>query len=117
MRNRHISIYSYGHIMPIMDGYLIAYRLPKGIPNRVYTKFQKKFFGQETSSHSGRYRYRRSGLLDDVPHRNLIRGVLVVNEKDMDHVVDFLKEYDAEVHVRIVQLTEEDIKTIGVQII
>lgn len=99
-----------------MNGYMIAYRLPKGTPNRVYTNFQKKFFGQETSSHNGKYRYRRSGFLDDVPHRSLIRGVLVVNEKDMDHVIDFLKGYDAEVHVRIVQLTEDDIKTIGVQI-
>lgn len=91
-----------------MYGYIIAYRLPKGVPNRFYTKFQKKFFGQDTSSHGGKYRYRRPGFLDDIPYRKLIRGVMIFREDDVQKVVEFLQEFDAEVHIRKVEFTPED---------
>ena len=96
--------------MPTMDGFLVAFRLPKGTPNRVYTHFQKKFYGQETSSHRGKYRYRRSGLLDEIPHNKLIRGVIIIRPVDLETVVGFLNEYEAEVYIRKVELVQADIE-------
>ena len=56
----------------------------------------------------GKYRYRRHGLLDDITHIILIGGVIIVSKGDAKKVVDFLKEYNAEVYVRDVTLLPED---------
>ena len=95
-----------------MNGYIIVYRLPRGIPNRVYTMFQKKFFGQDTSSYKGQYRYRRSGLLDRIPHIKLIRGVLIIDKNHLEQIIDFLKEYNAEVYIRKIEFSKEDCKNL-----
>src|SRR2546425_3413092 len=82
-----------------MDGVLVTFRLAKYDKNRA-SELVKGLYGQETSSHGGRYRYRRRGLLDDVPHRKLIRGVLILRAEDADRVAGWLRELGAEVHVR-----------------
>ena len=89
-------------------GVLVAFRVMKGSDQASANMFCKKFYGQDTSSHGGRYRYRRPGFLDDIPHRRLIRGVLVLREEDRDKVVEFLRGYGAEIHVRAVVLTRGD---------
>jgi hypothetical protein len=96
-----------------MDGALIAYRIPAGSPNTAYGNLVKKLYGQETSAQGGRYKYRRRGLLNGMPHRRLIRGVLIVRGEDARKVVSLLKELGAEVHVRTVKLTVEDRKELG----
>ena len=68
----------------------------------------KRLRGQVTSSHGGKYVYRRKGLLDEVPHRRLIRGVVIVRTEDAGRVVRLLEELGAEVHTRRVELTRED---------
>src|SRR3972149_5521623 len=95
-----------GIYRPYMDGALVAYRIPAGSPNAAYGALVKKLYGQETSAHG--YRYRRRGLLDDVPHRRLTRGVLIPRREDRGRVVRLLRDLGAEVHVRIVELTAED---------
>lgn len=91
-----------------MKGYLIVFKLPPKKKNVELSKFCQKFYGQDTSSGGGKYRYHRPGLLDDIPHRKLLRGVVVINKKDLEIVLEFLKEYDAQVHVREVKLSEKD---------
>ena len=95
-----------------MQGYLIAFRLPKGVKNTIYTKFQKRFYGQETSSHGGKYRYRRSGFLENIPHRKLIRGVIIFKVEDKNKIIDFLREYNAEIHIRKIEFSESDIEAL-----
>ncbi len=56
--------------------------------------------------------YRRKGLLDEIPHVRLIRGVVIVRTEDAQAVVDFLKTLRAEAHVRTVRLTEDDRRTL-----
>src|SRR3990170_580171 len=89
-----------------MDGVLIAFRLARYDKNRA-SELVKRLYGQATSSHGGRYRYRRRGLLDDLPHRRLIRCVLILRAEDADRVAGWLRELGAEVHVRRGGLTEE----------
>ncbi len=71
-------------------------------------KFCKKFYGQETSSHGGKYHYRRRGLLDEIPHIKLIRGVIIVSNDNADRVIQFLNEFSAEYYMRDVILLPED---------
>lgn len=58
--------------------------------------------------------YRRKGLLDAIPHRGLIRGVVIERTEDAGRVVDLLGELGAEVHARTVTLTGEDREILGV---
>ncbi|MDO9537416.1 MAG: hypothetical protein Q7J68_03755 [Thermoplasmata archaeon] len=94
-----------------MDGYIIIFWLPHKKKNVELSKFCQKFYGQNTSSHDGKYHYRRHGLLDDISYRKLSRGVILVNEDDLDSVLEFLEKYEAHIYTREVKLTEED-KTI-----
>ena len=95
-----------------MIGILIAYRLQSPHDSTVASKLVKKLYGQETSSHKGRYRYRRKGLLDELPYLKLIRGVLIVKIEDKNRVVELLEGFNAECHTREVVLTPEDIKAL-----
>ena len=87
------------------------FKMPPRTPNSVVSAFCKKFYGQDTSSHKGKYRYHRHGLLDDIPHRRLIRQVVIIRTEDVERVIDFLKEDNVTVHTRVVELNEEDIKS------
>ena len=75
----------------------------------------KKLYGQKTSSHKGKYQYRRKGLLDEIPAYKLIRGVIIVREEDREQVITFLEGYDTEIHIRRVELTPEDLAVLDVK--
>ncbi|MBF6558385.1 MAG: hypothetical protein IVW52_19995 [Acidimicrobiales bacterium] len=89
---------------------LLVFRLPPGTPNAEVGKFVKKLYGQATSSWGGKYTYRRPGLLDGVPHRKLLRGVVIVQRKDLAKVLAFLGEWNALVEVREIRPTVEDLQ-------
>jgi len=92
----------------IMKGALIAFTVPTGKDRTRASAFAKAFYGQETSSHHGKYRYRRRGLMDEIPYNKLIRGVIIVRTDDVGRVTEFLEQHSAEYHVRVVELTEVD---------
>ena len=96
-----------------MDGYVIIFTLPPKKKNVEISKFCQKFYGQDTSSWGGKYRYHRHGLLDDIPHRKLSRGVILIYEDDLKTVLGFLEKYNAHVHARHVTLTDEDRREMG----
>jgi hypothetical protein len=110
--NMDNNVYILWVYMPMMMGKILAYRL-KEMNTAEKNYFCKHFLGQETSSNRGRYRYRRKGLLDHIPHRKLIRGVLIIPSGYSDEVVDFLHMYNAEVYIRNVVLTSDDIRILG----
>ena len=95
-----------------MDVTILIFHLPKGMKNSDLGKFVKRFYGQETSAQKGKYRYRRKGLLDHVPHRKLLRGVIIIRESDLGTVMKLLIEWNAVVDQRIIEPTEEDIKAL-----
>ena len=97
-----------------MYGKIIVFRLPSKTNNTKLSKFCQKFYGQDTSSWQGRYHYHRHGLLDDIPYHKLLRGVIIIKDEDATEVLEFLRIYDAEVHVRTIELSEEDRKILGV---
>lgn len=96
-----------------MRGKLIAFTVPTGSDRTRSSAFAKRFYGQETSVQGGRYRYRRRGLLDDIPHNKLVRGVIIVQTEDLELVMSFLDRNSAIYHVRTVELTHEDRVALG----
>ncbi len=91
-----------------MIGKLFVFTIFKNNERKNIDKFCKKFYGQETSSHGGKYRYRRHGFLDDIPHIKLIRGVIIVPTDSAEKVIQFLEEFNAEFFIRDVILLPED---------
>ncbi len=73
----------------------------------------KRLYGQRTSSHGGMYVVRRKGLLDEIPHLRLIRGVILVRTEDADGVANFLHKMAVETHMRRVMLTNANRKELG----
>lgn len=52
--------------------------------------------------------YHRHDLLEDIPHRKLLRGVIILRNEGVQIVLDFLERYSLTLHVREVKLTEDD---------
>ena len=61
----------------------------------------------------GKYKHHRHGLMEDIAHIKLIRGVIIILESDLEKVLTFLKEYNAEIYTRDITLTREDEKTLN----
>jgi hypothetical protein len=91
-----------------MIGNIFVFRFKKKTEQKSINQFCKKFYGQDTSSHGGKYRYRRHGLLDNIPHIKLIGGVIIVKKDFAEKVTEFLREYNAEFYIREVILLHED---------
>jgi len=96
-----------------MKGTIIVFRFKEKTEQKSINQFCKKFYGQNTSSHGGKYQYRRHGLLDNIPHIKLIGGVILVEKDFAEKVIDFLKEYNAEFYIREVILLYEDEVILG----
>lgn len=96
-----------------MTGNIVVFRLPPKKKNVEVSKFCQRFYGQDTSSGKGKYRYRRHGLLDDIPHRKLLRGVIIIRSEDLEEVLDFLEKYDAIVHYREIILLKDDVEILN----
>lgn len=102
-----------------MRGKIVAFRVYRKTneaaknSQATMNRFVQKFYGQDTTTHNGKYRHHKRGLLEDIAHVRLIRGVIILQEKDLDTVLKFLDEFNAEVHVREVTLTPEDEKTLS----
>jgi hypothetical protein len=50
--------------------------------------------------------------MEDIPHIRLIRGVIIIRDADLETVLNFLNEYNAEIYTRDIILTPEDEKTL-----
>lgn len=92
---------------------LLVFRLPPKVPNVRASQFCQRLYGQSVSSWGGKYRYRRKGLLEGIPHRKLLRGVVLVRRVDAGPVMELLKEFQAQLEVRVVQPTHEDLAVLN----
>jgi hypothetical protein len=88
---------------------ILVFRLPPKVPNLRVSKFCQRLYGQSVSSWGGKYRYRRTGVLDGIPHRKLLRGVVMVRRSDVGAVLEVLKEFGAVTELRVIQPTREDL--------
>lgn len=95
-----------------MKGSIITFRLPPGTENRVMLKFVRGLYGQDSESWHGRYKFHRHGILEEVPHRKFIKGVIIVRAADVPVVRKYLDTYGAQCYVASVMLTPEDEKVL-----
>jgi len=91
-------------------GTIILYRIRTKTTKSNTEKFCREFYGYMDKSNYGKYQYRRKGLLDRIPHVKLIRGAIIIKKENCDEITQFLKKFNAEVHVRTIILVKKDKK-------
>ena len=88
------------------------FSLRKDLSSSEKTGFCQGFYGDDTTTWKGKYRYHRHGLLDDIPHRKIAKSVIIIRSSDLEKVKDYVRDRVEEIHVRTIVLTEEDIRTL-----
>lgn len=96
-------------------GVIIAFRNKPKTPAKVIKQFCNRLYGYKDHSQKGKYLYERKGLLDEIPHIliNPIRSVIIVKKENAEKILDFLKEFNAEVYTKEIKLEKEDLKKLG----
>ena len=87
---------------------LVVFHLPEGSPVAKHRALRRAVYGEDTSSHGGRYRYRRRGVLDEVRHVRLYWGAVIVKKEEWPRVRRVLDEWGVVHHHRVVEPTAAD---------
>ena len=96
-----------------MNGTMILFQFVEKTEHNTVNKFMQKFYGQDSTSWKGKYRHHRRGFLENIPHRKLLRGVIIIRTEDVPQVLGFLEKYSLTLYVREVKLTGDDEKILG----
>lgn len=92
---------------------LVAYRLGTSDPKKA-SRFVQAIYGAPTST--GGRRYHRKGLMDELPHWRVIRGVVLVHPKDRARVVRELREWTSEVYWWSVRLRRAEQRQLRIRV-
>lgn len=87
---------------------IITYTLNTKNGNSDIVRFHRKLYGYTDYSQHGKYQYKRPGLLDNIPHLNPSRSVLIVKKLDAGKLVNFIKKTAENVFVRDIILEDGD---------
>jgi len=75
-----------------MRARLIIYKLAK-LEQYHKVLVNRALFGFTDNSNKGSYMYKRGGVLSNLPHMRLIKGAIIVKEKDSKKVISILHSY------------------------
>lgn len=75
-----------------MRARLIIYKLAK-LEQYHKVLVNRALFGFTDNSNKGSYMYKRGGVLSNLPHMRLIKGAIIVKEKDSNKVISVLHSY------------------------
>ena len=76
---------------------LICYSL-SGLTAAERVAFRRCIYGFKDHSNSGKYLYRRTGIMDSIPHRKILDCVVIVNDSDAQKIIKAMKSCKATVH-------------------
>ena len=93
-------------------GIIITFNIsPKEVPRKGIVNLHRKLYGYKDHSQHGKYEYHRPGLLDEIPHLNPNRSVIITFKKDALKVINLLKNYTNQIFTREVLLTKKDLES------
>jgi len=90
-------------------GTLISYNLTD-LTQPERNRLCRKLYGWKDKSQYSKYTYYRKGLLDEIPHLNPTKSVVVVRKKDSKRVLSLLRKYNVKVFVRDIILKKSDLR-------
>lgn len=77
-----------------MNAKLIVYDL-SGLDQYRKVLVNRALFGFNDHSNKGNYMYKRPGVLKDIQHLRLVKGVLIIKSDGEKKVIDVLKKHKA----------------------
>lgn len=80
-----------------MQAKLICYSL-KNLTTGERVAFRRRIYGFNDHSNNGKYSYRRSGLINAIPHKKILDCVIIVKSSDAKKVIAAMKECKATIH-------------------
>lgn len=63
------------------------------------TRLQRELYGYKDSSNHGKYKYERSGLLNNLEHKRITDGVILIANQHASKLTSLLKKYKAKTHL------------------
>ena len=97
-----------------MGFYIVAFRLPRGTDTNTLNKFVRGLYGQDSKSWNGKYMFHRKGITEEISFRKFIRGVIIIQESDLDRIISYLLGYKAEYYVgKVIKTSENEISMGG----
>ena len=93
---------------------IIAFRLPRGTDTNELNKFVRGLYGQDSKSWSGKYEFHRKGIMEEMPFRKFIRGVIILSDSNLEEVILYFNKYKAEYYVGTVTQASGSDTSMGV---
>jgi hypothetical protein len=81
---------------PIMWDKIVAYRVEDKSKS---VQLSRALHGYIDRSNNGQYSYPRPGLLEKIPHLQLLQGVLLIKKENTPQLVQLLQKYQAEYYI------------------
>lgn len=88
----------------------IIFYSQKELNQKQKTKLKKELSGHNDTSHGGKYKYYRKGLLDTVTHIKPANGTLIIQEKDHQKVIKLLKKHNTKIKTYNLQINKTEFK-------
>lgn len=66
--------------------------------------------GHNDTSHGGKYKYRRNGLLDKMKHIKPSRGTIIAPTKEANEIIKLLKKRSAKTLCYDIQISKKEFK-------
>ncbi len=92
-----------------MKAKLICYTLGN-VNHQIRSKFKREFFGYLDKSNKGNYKYYREGLISSIPNSRPIRSSIIIEKKNEEKIIEFLKKYNAEIKKYDIIIDENELQ-------
>ena len=81
-----------------MDAQLITYSLGDK-STAIQNQLRMKLIGQTSTSHRGKYKFHRKGLLEEIKHIKPSRGTMIIPLNKSKKVIQLLRKYKAKIKI------------------
>lgn len=92
-----------------MKAKLITYLMSKQ-PISVKNQLRKELIGHNDTSHKGKYKYRRKGLLDKIPHLKPSKNTIIAPLNESRQIIKLLNRHNAIIKTYSLEIKESEFK-------
>jgi len=92
-----------------MKAKIIAYTI-KHLTAAHQNQLRVQLNGHNDTSHGGKYKYRRKGLLDKITNIKPSRSTIIAPTKEAEQILELLKKYNAKMAQYDIQIDKKEFK-------
>lgn len=92
-----------------MKAKLITYSMTEQ-PISAQNQLRKQLIGHNDTSHKGKYKYRRKGLLDKILHLKPSKSTIIAPIEESQKIIKILNKYKAKIKTYSIEINESEFK-------